>query len=127
MLPVDFAGSKASHPNLTPILTSLEKWVRANPSLPYIDVLRFRMAFPRIGLGEVLAALTILEEDGILNRAFAVQAPTNYALALDPNGEKTAVFASEEEIPEELFDTTATPFPSDEGELVPVYVGAEGD
>lgn len=127
MLPTNFATSRARYPQLATIFDAIEDWARANPQLHYLELGRFRQAKPQLGRAQVAVALSALVEDGILDEMIAVEAPTNYALAIASDGRTTALYESEDEIPDELYDTALTRFETDEGELVPVYRGAEDE
>jgi hypothetical protein len=126
MLPTDFASSRSKYPELAPIFDQLEAWNRQHQHLPFFDVATFRRLHPEVDLARLLVVLEALVEDGILSERVAVVAPTNYALALDEEGYQTGVYESEEEVPDQLYDTALTPFDADRGEFVPVYTGASG-
>jgi hypothetical protein len=127
MLPTNFAASRAKYPELATVFDALADWIRANPHLPYMEVSRFRRTAPHLGRAQLAVALAALVEDGVFGERIAVEAPTNHALALTDDGRTTGLYESEDEIPDELFDTALTPFETDQGELVPVYQGAEHD
>ena len=121
MLPTNFAVSRVNYPGLASAFDALEGWIKDHPDLSYLEIDQFRRARPDVGLAQLAVALSALVEDGVFNEEFAVVAPTNGALALTEDASRTGFYESEEEIPDELYDTALTSFPTDEGELIPVY------
>jgi hypothetical protein len=117
MLPTNFADLSRRLPRLRPALEALERWIRANPSIDFIDLRLVMSEMKDIDPAELAVALVALEKQGILREKFGLIAPTNHALADD-------FFDSKEDIPPKAYDTTDRSFDTDDAEIVSVYVGS---
>jgi hypothetical protein len=127
MLPTDFAKSKAKHPQMTGVFEAIERWIRENRRLKFIEFNRLLQTYPQLDPVAAAVALSLLVDDGVLDQALAVEAPTNHALALADDLSTTGLYKCEADIPDELYDSDMTAFETDDGELVPVYQEASHD
>ncbi|MDG3007346.1 hypothetical protein [Paludisphaera mucosa] len=118
MLPTNFSDFYDKIPQARPALESLAAWRMANPHVDYIDIRRIVSERPEVNAAQLAFALVVLEKHGLIKGKFGLIAPTNYALA-------DRFFDSLEEIPTKALDTTDRVFPTDNAEVIPIYVGTD--
>ena len=117
MLPTNFADLAERRPQLRSALNVLLEWIKANPHLDHIDFRRVMSESPEIDAAQLAVAMVALEDCGILCEKFGLIAPTNHVLTDD-------FFDSLKDIPPTSYDTSDREFPTDDAEVIPVYVGA---
>lgn len=117
MLPTNFAGLAHRRPRLRRALEALEDWIKANPTIDFIDIRLVLSEKAGVDQGELSVALVVLEKEGLLREKIGLIAPTNYALADD-------FFDLKEKLPDVVYDTTDRPFDPEDAESIPIYVEA---
>jgi len=109
----DFDQLRDRYPALKSTLIELEKWIERHPHSP-IDGRELLAKHPDLRPSELSFALSVLVENGLLQREFSIRDPTDRELI----GKR---FNSRKEIPSQLRDNKNRPFSSKEGEVVTLY------
>ena len=120
LLDVDFDTFSRHHPYLANALLRLQRWIKKNPAVEYLDPERLRKALGGgVAKYDAAAAVGKLVDAGVLVRKYKVR----------PKGKRRfqdAVFDSLDDVLEaELVDEDDQPINLREAEVVPVYGAAE--